>query len=201
MKHLTAYIIAGLILSVAFNVLQCDSAKQEELNRNQEVSRFQAEQTRKLSVISQRDSAISTLLASRKKDSLAHAKTQSGYKARIIDLKQANKWTGVTFTTTDWKDTTIALQDSLIIDLESERDTLYLTDNKAIDSLQKSKAEIFTMWQAEYQQRVKAQNRYDELRSRNFTAGPGIGIDITGRPTVNFSVQYKLVSFRIGRKR
>lgn len=195
MKQFTFLISIIAVVAVALNVVQCESAKTQALYRDQENERYRIEAERRMQGIKARDGQILALLADREKDSISHAKNQGALKARLNALRA--RVTGPAIL----HDTIIVLQDSLIADLENERDTLYISDNRIIDSLQTSIDTLKTMYASEYQRAERFHMERDWEKSKNITLGPSLGIDVLGRPVIGFTATYRVFSFRVGKRK
>jgi len=185
------------MVSLGANYIQMRSAVQQSFYRNQENDRFQVEQSKKLGQLKARDSVISSLLDAREKDSTLHAKNQGALKARINALKGRS---GISFETSgNWiaettKDSLIVTQDSLIQDLENERDTLYLTDNIVIDSLQSQVEEITGLFREQWKRADRFQREYDREKRKRFSLGIQAGYGFKG-PDIQIGVQYTILRF------
>lgn len=212
MKTLTPFILLLILLLGVGNYIQWRSANQENDNRISDNRKAQVQHIRDLRELGLRDSVISSLLNQRTNDSVTHAKTQGALKSKITALKTKSNWSfqftsgihydsiihGVGYVNglivktypIDWKDTVIVLQDSLIADLENERDTLYITDNQVIDSLQASVNQLKGMYQAQY---LRA-NKAERDRRKRWSLGPHAGYGVKG-PDFGVSIQYSLWRF------
>src|SRR5688572_1653866 len=128
MRNYAILILIALLLAACGVIyFQIRSATLAQRDRNLEAKEFKNKTNKMLSHISHRDSAIQVLFDQRDSDSVRHSQNQSALKTRLNALR--TKVTGPAVV----QDTIIIWQDSLIADLEQERDTLYLTDNQAID--------------------------------------------------------------------
>lgn len=188
MKTLTLLLIALLLFSLAGNWIQFKSAQEQAKYRNQENERFQVEQKRKLTQISKRDSLISSLLNERKQDSTKYASEQSRLKTKINNLRARITGPAVV------QDTIIVFQDSLIASISEERDTLYIRDNAALDSLQASVTQLKGMYAEQFKRAARFQADYDREKRKRFSLGPHAGWDFNG-PSLGISVQYAIFRF------
>jgi len=186
--YFLSILIILLLFSGAMNYIQYRSAVSQQAYRDQDTERFQAEQKRKLTQISKRDSLISSLLIEREEDSTKYASEQGRLKTKINNLRA--KITGPAVV----QDTIIVFQDSLIANLENERDTLYLTDNQALDSLQASVKELKGMYAEQYKRAARFQQDYYREKRKRFSLGPHAGWDFNG-PSIGISVQYAIFRF------
>ena len=177
-----------LLLSLAGNYIQWKSAKQQSNYRDQENDRFQVEQKRKLAQISKRDSLISSLLNERKEDSTKYASEQIRLKTKINSLRA--KITGPAVV----QDTIIVFQDSLIASISAERDTLYLTDNQALDSLQASVTQLKGMYAEQYKRAARFQQDYDREKRKRWSIGINAGYGFKG-PDVQIGIHYSILRF------
>lgn len=181
-------LIVLLILSLSGNLIQWKSAKEQSYSRFQENDRFQVEQSRKLGEIMARDSVISSLLNERNKDSTKYALEQHGFKTRINALRA--KVTGPAVV----QDTIIVFQDSLIASISSERDTLYLCDNVAFDSLQSNVDKLKAMYAEQWIRADRFQRDYDREKRKRFSLGIQAGYGFKG-PDIQVGIQYTILRF------
>lgn len=181
-------LIALLLFSLAGNYIQWSWAKDQYNHRMIDNERFQVEQKRKLTQIAKRDSLISSLLNDRKEDSTKYASEQGRLKTKINSLRA--KITGPAVV----QDTIIVYQDSLIASISAERDTLYLTDNQAIDSLQASVTQLKGMYEGQWKIADRFQRDYDREKRKRFSIGPHVGVGFRGIDA-GFSIQYTLWRF------
>lgn len=181
-------LIALLLFSLAGNWIQFKSAEEQANYRDQENERFQVEQKRKLTQIASRDAQIQALLNDRKEDSTKYASEQGRLKTKINSLRA--KITGPAVV----QDTIIVFQDSLIASISAERDTLYLTDNQAIDSLQASVNQLKGMYEEQWKRADRFQRDYNREKRKRFSIGPHVGVGFRGID-VGFSIQYTLWRF------
>lgn len=188
MKYFLIILSVALIISIALNLVQCQNAERMESYRNEELDRFQKEQSRKLTVIAKRDSVISSMLIDRKSDSAKYSREQEAFKSRLIALRK--RVTGPPVV----QDTIIVVQDSLIRSIETELDTVYLADNAIIQAIQQNKDSVFLLYQNEYFERTKYQSRYEAEKKKRFSIGPHAGYGFKG-PDFGVSIQYSLWRF------
>lgn len=189
MKHLTAYIIAGLILSVAFNVIQCQNAKEQSYSRFQENDRFQVEQSKKLGEIMARDSVILSLEQKGIKDSIRHWSKQKSLISQANALKTKIKKGPLII-----QDTVILYLDSLVADLTHERDTIRIENSIKTDSLKASVNQLTEMFREQWIRADRFQRDYDREKRKRFSVGPHAGWDLNG-PSIGVSVQYTILRF------
>lgn len=214
------FLIVLLMVSLGANFIQMRAAKEQQDYRKDETARFQEQTKKDMDEIRARDVHIQALLSDRKEDSLSHAKTQGGLKARIQALNRMAVKSKIAppgvqqfldtiagvyyrreiFENGSWKDTVIYFQGQMIKDLENQRDTLYLTDNQAIDSLQANNELLQKKFREQWNRADKAEFVLDQEKGKDFIVGPGIGIDYRGRPTVSVNVTYRLWSFRLKKR-
>lgn len=164
-----------------------------------------------LAVIEARDAQISTLLNDRREDSVRHTKDQGRLKRNIASLKERS-YGVLTFPIpqppTMWyskdstklfisgilKDSIIVLQDSLIADLENERDTLYITDNQVIDSLNRQVSDLSELFQGQLKQSMKMEGELEREKRKRWSIGPHVGYGLRGED-VGISLQYSIFRF------
>lgn len=182
------FLIVLLMVSLGANYIQMRAAKEQQDYRKDDNSRFQVQQAKKLGEIRQRDSIISSLLSDRKADSTKYALEQRGLRTRINALRA--KVTGPAVV----QDTIIVFQDSLIASISVERDTLYIRDDIAFDSLQSSVDQLKAMFAEQWIRADKFQRDYDREKRKRFSVGPHAGWDLNG-PSIGVSVQYSLFKF------
>lgn len=188
MKNLTLFLVVILLLSLAGNWIQYRSAINQESYRKDDNSKFQKEQEKKLEELAQRDTAISRLLDERKTDSTNYASEQGRLKTRLNALRA--KVTGPAVV----QDTIIVYQDSLIASISQERDTLYLRDNAAIDSLQASVTQLKGMYAEQSKRAARFQSQYDREKRKRFSIGIGAGYGFRG-PDIQIGIHYSILSF------
>jgi hypothetical protein len=92
------------------------------------------------------------------------------------------------------QDTILVIQDSLISVVRNSRDTLYITDNQVIDSLQRQVLDFSELWKAEYKENAKLQDQVDREKKKRWSVGPHAGVDWRGA-TIGISIQYSLLRF------
>jgi hypothetical protein len=211
MKNLTILLVLIILLLGAGNYIQWRAAQAENQNRISDNRKAQQKHVRDLKELGQRDSVILGLLNERSKDSTTHAKSQGALKAKIEALKRnvftivnvghhydsvvnGVYWEGGKIVRDDNRDRIIDLQDSLITDLENERDTLYITDNQAIDSLQASVTQLKSMYSEQYKRANRFQSDYDREKRKRWSLGPHAGYGFKG-PDFGISIQYSLWRF------
>lgn len=182
------FLIVLLILSLAGNWIQWKSAKEQSYSRFQENDRYQLEQSRKLGEIRARDSVISGLLSDRKADSTKYALEQRGLRTRINALRA--KVTGPAVV----QDTIIVFQDSLIASISVERDTLYIRDNVAFDSLQSNVDKLKGMFAEQWIRADRFQRDYDREKRKRFSLGIQAGYGFKG-PDIQVGIQYTILRF------
>lgn len=190
-NSLLLFLVVILLISLAGNWIQLRSARDQENWRDQDNSRFQKEQARKLGQIQARDSVISSLLIERKTDSTNYASEQGRLKTRLNALRA--KVTGPAVV----QDTIIVYQDSLIASISAERDTLYLHDNAALDSLQASVTQLKGMYADQSKRAARFQQDYDREKRKRFSLGVGIGINHQGLIMPTVGIQYQLFRFSL----
>lgn len=190
MKTFLTLITILLILSLAGNYFQFKEAERQSFYRHQENDRFQVEQKWKLTQISKRDSLISSLLNERKLDSATHAKNQGALK-RIISNQKARV---IIREVPILEDSIIANQGELISDLENERDTLYLTDNQAIDSLNAQIVGITDLFKDQALRAAEAEGRLEKEKKKRFSVGIQTGAGFKGID-IQVGIQYSLWRF------
>lgn len=188
MKNTLSLLAFILLLSLAGNWIQFNEAERQSFYRNQENDRFQVEQKRKLGQIATRDAQIQALLSERQEDSTKYASEQGRLKTKINSLRA--KITGPAVV----QDTIIVFQDSLIASISAERDTLYLTDNQALDSLQASVTQLKGMYAEQWKRADRFQRDYDREKRKRFSIGIGAGYGFKG-PDIQVGVQYSLWRF------
>lgn len=189
-NYVLSILVILLILSLAGNYFQFKEAERQSFYRDQENDRFQKEQSRKLGQISKRDSVISSLLNERKLDSATHAKNQGALK-RIISNQKARV---IIREVPILEDSIIANQGELISDLEDERDTLYLTDNQAIDSLSQSITDLHGLLQDQALRAAEAEGRLEKEKKKRFSVGIQTGAGFKGMD-IQVGIQYSLWRF------
>ncbi|HZI24303.1 MAG TPA: hypothetical protein VFD46_04465 [Chryseolinea sp.] len=177
-----------LLISLAWNWIQWRSANLAQRDRNLEAKEFRNRQAEALTKITQRDTAIQALLDERMDDSVRHIQSQSVLKTKINRL--LSRVTGPAVV----QDTVILIQKELISDLENEKDTLYITDNQAIDSLQKSNNDLKTMFADQFKESIRLQGQLDREKKRRWSLGPSVSYGVRGAD-VGISVQYSLFKF------
>lgn len=187
-NSLLLFLVVIFLLSLAGNWIQYRSAINQESYRDQDNSRFQKEQARKLGQIQARDSVILSLLNERKTDSTNYALEQVGLKSKIKALRA--KVTGPAVV----QDTIIVYQDSLIASISAEKDTLYLRDNQAIDSLQASVTQLKGMYAEQSKRAARFQSQYDREKRKRFSIGIGAGYGFRGLD-IQIGIQYSLWKF------
>lgn len=177
-------LIAGVVI---YLLIRERSITQRD--RKLEAREFRLKSAEQLQEIATRDSATSGRIKQLQKDSLSHAAVQGSLRSQIraFRVKLQNLPPAV-------HDTLIVLQDSLIEDLSTERDTIYLVNTAVIDSLQKSKNDLHELLKAEYLENVKLQGKVDRERKKRFSFGPHAGYGFRGAD-VGVSVQYTLLRF------
>lgn len=189
---LTLSIVLVLILGTVVWI-QWRSASLSQRDRNLEAKEFKKQQDERLAKITQRDSEIQALLNERRDDSVRQAKKESTLISRISGLKSklatsSNRLPVI-------QDTIIQAQDSLITVIQNSRDTLYITDNKVIDSLQHSNLEISELFKDQLKESIKLSGELQREKKKKWIVGPTAGVNYRGEPTVSFGVTYKLFSF------
>jgi hypothetical protein len=136
-----------------------------------------------------RDSAISIRIKELQEDSLSHAAVQGSLKSQIraFRIKLQNLPPAV-------HDTVIFLQDSLIADLQQERDTVYLESSAVIDSLQLTISDLHDLFTGELKQNIVLRDRLEREKRKRFSLGPAVSYGFRGAD-VGISVQYSIFKF------
>jgi len=157
-------------------------------DRNREAQEFKLKSERLLYHIHHRDSAIQVLFNERREDSVRHIQDNSRLKSKINRLISRISGPAVV------QDTIIVFQDSLITSLENERDTLYITDNNAMDSLQRSITDLSGLFGDQLKQNMVLEDQLKREKKKRWSIGPHAGFGLRG-PDVGISVQYSLWRF------
>lgn len=188
---LTLSIMMVLILG-AVVWIQYRSANLAQRDRNLEAREFKKQQDERLAKITQRDGEIQALLNERHEDSVRQAKKESTLISRISGLKSklatsSNRLPVI-------QDTIIHAQDSLITLIQNSRDTLYITDNQVIDSLQRSNSELSELFKGQLKESIKLSGELQREKKKRFSVGVGAGYGFRGAD-VGISIQYSLFRF------
>lgn len=191
-NHLLIFLIVALILSGVGNYLQYRSAELAQRARNIEAEEFAKKQLHDLGVIEFRGLQIQHLMNDRREDSVRQVKKESVFISRISGLKSklatsSNRLPVI-------QDTIIHAQDSLINVIRNSRDTLYITDNQVIDSLQRSNLELSELFKGQLKESIKLQGQVDREKKKRFSVGVGTGYGIRGAD-VSISVHYSIFRF------
>lgn len=178
-----------LLLSLAGNYIQWNSAKQQSNYRDQENYRFQVEQKRKLTQIKARDSVIQALENKGVKDSIRHTSKQTWLTGQANALKAKVKKGPLIL-----QDTIIVYLDSLVADLTNDRDTIRIDNRVKIDSLKSSLADLQGMWADQYKRAARFQADYDREKRKRWSIGINAGYGFKG-PDVQVGIHYSILKF------
>lgn len=188
MKHLTLILFVLLLIAGVIIYLLIRERSITQRDRTLEAREFKNKAKESLSKIEARDAQISTLL--NEKDSIikTHAESQARFK-RQANVSRA-RVTGPPVV----QDTVIIYLDSLVADLEAEKDTVYIVDNQVIDSLQKSNNELYELFKGQFKQTIRVENELRREKKKRWSLGPHGGYGFKGAD-VGISVQYSLLRF------
>lgn len=186
--NLIILLIVALILSGVGNYLQYRSAEIAQRDRNLEAKEFRNQAKESLSKIEARDGQISTLLNDKDSIIKTHAESQVRFK------RQANASRARITGPPVVQDTVIIYLDSLVADLEAEKDTVYLVNDMAIDSLQRSNLELSELFKGQLNESIRLQGQVDRDKKKRFSIGVGTGYGIRGAD-VSISVHYSIFRF------
>lgn len=187
-NHLLIFLIVALILSGVGNYLQYRSAELAQRNRNLEAKELMGMVDDSFKEIERRNDYIQVLLNDKDSIIKTHAESQGRLK------RQANASRARITGPPVVQDTVIIYLDSLVADLEAEKDTVYLVNDRAIDSLQRSNLELSELFKGQLLESVRLQNQVDREKKKRFTFGPSISYGFRGAD-VGISIQYSLWRF------
>lgn len=187
--NLIIFLIVALILSGVGNYLQYRSAEIAQRDRNLEAKEFRNQAKESLSKIEARDGQIKALLNDKDSIIKTHAESQGRLK------RQANASRARITGPPVVQDTVIIYLDSLVADLEAEKDTVYLVNNMAIDSLQRSNLELSELFKGQLSESIRLQNHVDREKRKHWSVGPAAGVDYRGRPTISIVITRDLWRF------
>lgn len=188
MKTYAIYSTIALILVSALCWIQYRSAELAQRDRNLEAKEFRNNQNEDFNKIQVLGSHVSTLIKQRDSILTSHASSQGRLK-RQANASRA-RITGPPIV----QDTVIVYLDSLVADLEQERDTLYITDTAAIDSLKKQVSGFSELFTEELKNSIRLENALNREKRKRFSLGVGTSYGIRGAD-LSISLHYSLFKF------
>jgi hypothetical protein len=188
----TLYLSIALILAcgVIYFLIRHINREQAKQEANELILQAQVERvkTERLTDVTRLTASIQAIREQKEKDSLSHIQTQSRLK-RQANASRA-RITGLPVV----QDTVIIFLDSLVADLEQQRDTLYIRDNALADSLQRQVSDLHDLFTVELKQNIVLRDKLDREKRKRFSVGPHAGYGFRGAD-VGISVQYSLWRF------
>lgn len=188
MKHLTAILFVLLLIAGVIIYLLIRERSIANRDRILEAREFRVKQKESLSKIEARDVQISTLINDRREDSVRQVKKEAAFISRISALK--SRVTGPAVV----QDTILVIQDSLITVIRNSRDTLYITDNQVIDSLNRQVSDLSELFQGQLKQSMRMEGELEREKRKRWSFGPHVGYGIKGED-IGLSVQYSIFRF------
>lgn len=186
--NLIIFLIVALILSGVGNYLQYRSADLAQRDRAAENDKWEKTWRKTLGHVAHRDSTIAVLFNQRDSLIQTHTKEQTRFK-RQANASRA-RITGPPLA----QDTVIIYLDSLVSDLEAEKDTVYVTNDAIVDSLRRQVSDVSELFKGQLQESIKLQGQVDREKKKRFSIGPHVGAGLRGAD-VGVSVQYSLFRF------
>jgi hypothetical protein len=188
----TFYLSMALILAcgVIYFLVRHIHQEQAKQEANELILQAQVDKEKagRLADVTRLTASIQAIREQKEKDSLSHIQTQGRLK------RQANASRARITGPPVVQDTVIVFLDSLVADLEQQRDTLYIRDNALADSLQRQVSDLNDLFTGELKRAVKAELKLEREKRKRFSVGPHAGYGFRGAD-VGISVQYSLFRF------
>jgi hypothetical protein len=151
---------------------------------------------------------LALALLTKKMDSVTalHSKSQGSLINRLVSAKKPILPIG-SFTTDSVKsqinhrDTVIALQDTLIDDLQKEKAAVWANFSQQVDTL-KDKVRLSEDYSTRMEKKLEvSQDDLQDLKDKQYGIGGMVGVDQQGRPVISIGIYRNIWRFSLKKKR